>query len=220
VDWDDLVRREEARYLDGLARLPDDPDRRQRQLVRVAMAAGAVGLCLLMRSDRRQAEEWLERAAIRYRESYDNAPPESWGRLLGAVKSRLLAGDLEGARGDARWALEQCDAGTGSAIGRYARALSLLTLGMDEAAAPIAEELDRAPEDVFPRSVALALAGLATRDPDLYGGALAEVLASFVDRDEYLEGVPVADTVLVLEALAEPRGLAVRPRSPLLPVGP
>jgi hypothetical protein len=43
------------------------------------------------------------------------------------------------------------------------------------------------------------------------------VLASFVDRDEYLEGVPVADTVLVLEALAEPRGLAVRPRSPLLP---
>jgi hypothetical protein len=218
MDWDDLARREEARYADGLARLPDDPDRRQRQLVRVAMAAAAVGLCLLMRGDRRQAEEWLERAAVRYRESYEDAPPESWGRLLGAVKSRLLAGDLEGARDDAGWALEQCDAGTGSAIGRYAKALSLLTLGMDEAAAPIAEELGKA-EEVFPSSVARALAGLATRDPDLYGDALTEVLASFVDRDEYLEGVPVADTVLVLEALAEPRGLAVRPRSPLLPDG-
>jgi tetratricopeptide (TPR) repeat protein len=217
MNWDDLVRREEARYVDGLDRLPDDPDRRQRQLVRVAMAAGAVGLCLRMRGDRRQAEEWLERAAVRYRESYEDAPPGSWGRLLGAVKSRLLAGDLEGARDDARWALEQCDPETGSAIARYASVLSLLTLGMDEAAAPIAEDLEKAPEDVFPGSVARALAGLATRDPDLYGDALTGVLASFVNRDDYLEDVPVADTVLVLEALAEPRGLAVRPRSPLLP---
>jgi hypothetical protein len=43
------------------------------------------------------------------------------------------------------------------------------------------------------------------------------VLRSFEERDAYLEGIPVADTVIVLEALAEPRGIAVRPSSPLLP---
>ena len=35
------------------------------------------------------------------------------------------------------------------------------------------------------------------------------VLASFESRDDYLEGVPVADTVLVLRALATRRGLTV-----------
>ena len=44
MDWDEHAAREEHRYEDGLARLPDDPDRRQRQLVRVAMAASGAGL--------------------------------------------------------------------------------------------------------------------------------------------------------------------------------
>jgi hypothetical protein len=43
------------------------------------------------------------------------------------------------------------------------------------------------------------------------------VLASFESREAYLEDIPVADTVIVLEALAEPRGIAARPRSDLLP---
>jgi hypothetical protein len=47
---------------------------------------------------------------------------------------------------------------------------------------------------------------------------VALVLRSFEERDAYLEDVPVADTVLALEALAERRGVAARPRSPLLPV--
>jgi hypothetical protein len=217
VDWESLVRGEERRYHEGLARLPDDPDRRQRQLVRVAMAAGAIGLCLLMRDDRRQAALWLGRAAVRYRESYEGAPAGSWGRLLGAVKSRLLAGDAEGAREDARWALERAGGETASAIGRYATALALLVLGEDDRSAPIAQGLRDEPEDVFPGSVGQALVGLATRDRELYERGLGGVLASFEEREEYLEDVPVADTVLVLEALAEERGLAVRPRSPLLP---
>jgi hypothetical protein len=49
--------------------------------------------------------------------------------------------------------------------------------------------------------------------------AVAAVLGSFEERDEYLEDIPVADTVVVLEALAERRGLAVRPVSALLPAG-
>jgi hypothetical protein len=44
-----------------------------------------------------------------------------------------------------------------------------------------------------------------------------EVLASFVGREGDLEDVAVADTVLVLQALAARRGMAVELGSPLLP---
>ena len=43
------------------------------------------------------------------------------------------------------------------------------------------------------------------------------MLESFEVRETYLEDIPVADTVLVLEALAARRGLASGVRSPLLP---
>ena len=43
------------------------------------------------------------------------------------------------------------------------------------------------------------------------------VLDSFETREEYLEDIPVADTVLVLQALAARRGLAVELSSSLLP---
>ena len=43
------------------------------------------------------------------------------------------------------------------------------------------------------------------------------MVRSFEERDAYLEDIPVADTVLVLELLAADRGLAVGLRSPLLP---
>jgi hypothetical protein len=62
-----------------------------------------------------------------------------------------------------------------------------------------------------------ALAGLAAGDGDLYGDAVRRVLVSFEERDAYLEDVPVADTVIVLEALAGRHGLAAGLTSPLLP---
>ena len=43
------------------------------------------------------------------------------------------------------------------------------------------------------------------------------MLESFENRSEYLEDIPVADTVLVLQALATRRGFAVELSSPLLP---
>jgi hypothetical protein len=43
------------------------------------------------------------------------------------------------------------------------------------------------------------------------------VLESFEKRDEYLEDIPVADTVVVLQGLARPRGLEAALASPLLP---
>jgi hypothetical protein len=215
VDWEAHAEREEERYRDGLARLPEDPDARQKQLVRVAMAAGGAGLARLMQGRRAEAVGWLVRSAERYRESYAGAPAGSWGRLIGAVKSRILAGDWDGAAEDSRWTSEQRPEESGSAIGIYAAALASLTLGDDEGGRRLAAALQET-EDFSP-PVADSLAALAARNADAYADAAARVLASFETREAYLEDIPVADTVLVLEALAERRGMAAAPVSPLLP---
>jgi hypothetical protein len=219
VGWEEHADREEARYADALARMPDEPDPRQKQLVRAAMAAGGAGLARLMQGRSAEAAGWLARSAERYRESWPDAPPESWGRLIGALKSRILAADWEGAEADARWALEQDPAAGDSPIGAYAAALARLVLGEDRQAAELAEILRAAREDAFPAPVAEAVAGLAAGDAGAYAAGCAAVLASFEAREAFLEDIPVADTVIVLEALAERRRMATRPRSALLPGG-
>jgi hypothetical protein len=220
VDWDEHAEREERRYADGLARLPDDPDGRQKQLVRVAMAATGAGLARLMQRRRAEAAGWFARSAERFRASYPDAPPGSWGRLIGAVKARVLAGDWDGAGADARWALDQGPDDAGSPIGRYVAVLALLVLARDDDALPLAAGLQEEPEEAFPRPVADALAALAAGQRDAYQEAAERVLASFEDREAYLEDIPVADTVVVLEALAERRGLAAGLSSTLLPQSP
>jgi hypothetical protein len=214
LDWEAHAEREEERYQDGLGRMPEDPDGRQKQLVRVAMAAGGAGLARLMQGRAGEAAGWFARSAERYRESWDGAPAGSWGRLIGAVKSRILSGDWERAVDDARWALAQRPHEAESPIGAYAATLASLTLGDDQSAAGQAERLRGAD---FPAAVASALAALAAGDREGYGDAIGRVLESFETRDAHLEDIQVADTVLVLEALAGRRGLAVGPRSALLP---
>ena len=217
MDWDERAEREELRYAEGLERGPDDPDARQRQLVRAAAAATGAGLARLMQGRRAEASGWFARSAERFRESFEQAPPGSWGRPIGALKARLLAGDRDGAEADARWTLEQAPGDAESPIGRYAAALAQLVVGGDEEAAALAEGLQGEGEDTFPRPVADALAALAAGDRTEYADAVARVLRSFEERDSFLEDIPVADTVIVLEALAERRGIAVRPSSALLP---
>ena len=215
--WAEHVEREVGRYADGEARLPAlaEPDDRQRQLTRMGNAAGGAGLALLMLGRGGEAGKWFARAAGRYRESFDDAPPGSWGRPIGAVKARLLASDWPGAEADARWALEAGSAEAESPIGRYAACLALLVLERDEEARPLAASLQG--RDDFPPDVADALAALASADGSAYDSAVRSVLRSFETREEYLEDIPVADTVLVLQALAARRGLAVELASPLLP---
>jgi hypothetical protein len=217
-DWQEHVEREDARYQDGVSRLPDaaDPDSRQRQLTRLGNASAGAGLALLMAGRRDEAAARLARAADRYRESFEDAPPGSWGRPIGAIKARLLAGDWEGARADARWALDAGAAEADSPIGRYAAALACLTLGDDEHARIHADAIRT--RDDFPRDVGDALAFLAAHDVVGYTEAVEGVLDSFEQRDDYLEDIPVADTVLVLQALAAKRGIVVELSSPLLPV--
>ena len=53
-----------------------------------------------------------------------------------------------------------------------------------------------------PKGAGDALAFLTAQDEAGYTEAVEAVLVSFETRDEYLEDMPVADTVLVLQALA------------------
>jgi hypothetical protein len=216
-DWVAHVRREEQRYRDGEGRLPDvtDGDARQRQLARMGNAAAGAGLAELMGGNTESARRWFARAVERYRESWEHAPPGSWGRPIAMLKAEVLAGDWDGAEADARWTLEQDAADAESPIGRYAACLALLVLGRDSEARVLADGLRT--HDDFPTPVGDALAMIAAQDPLGYIEAVEAVLESFETRDEYLEDLPVADTVIALQALAARRGMAAELNSPLLP---
>jgi hypothetical protein len=215
ANWGERAARACERYEDGAARLPDGTDERQRQLTRMGNAAWAGGLSLLMLGRRAEADEWLVRAAETYRRSWPDAPPGSWGRPIGAMKARLIAGDLEGARADARWALEAGASDSASPIGRYAAALAWLVLRDDPTAAATVSTL--AGEDAIPAAVTGSLRALAARDASGYELAIRELVGDFEAREEFLEDVPVADTVLALQELAAHRSMAVAVASTLLP---
>jgi hypothetical protein len=217
-DWNAHFERQTARYRDGSERLPDDPDARQRQLTRTGNAAWGAALAKLMSGKTEQAAGWFSRAAASYEASYADAPPGSWGRRVAMIKCSILAGDWRGAEEFARGTLDERAAETDSPIGRYAATLALLTLERHEDARPVASSLRE--RDDFPHDVADALATIAAEDPPGYGYAIERVLESFERRDEYLEEIPVADTVLVLQALARRRRMAADlADSPLLPAG-
>jgi hypothetical protein len=215
VDWEQIVEREIGRYHDGEARLPAEPDPRQRQLTRMGNAAYGAGLARVMQRKGDEAAKWFGHAAERWRESFGDAPPGSWGRPIGAIKARILAGDWAGAADDARWALDTGAATSESPIGRYAAALAYAVRGEWEDVR-VHADFARTHES-FPSEVADALAFIAAEDVVGYVEAVEEVLESFESRDEYLEDVPVADTVLVLQALAARRGMTGELTSELLP---
>jgi hypothetical protein len=215
-DWKAHLQREDERYRDGSERLPDDPDTRQRQLTRMGNAAYGAGLAQLMLGDEEAATKWFHDAADTYLKSYADAPPGSWGRLIAMIKASILADDFGAAEEYARKTLDEGAIDSTSTIGAYAAALALLTLGRDEDARPSASSL-RDRKD-FPPAVADAVATLAAEDTAGYTTAVEDVLQSFEQRDEYLEDIPVADTVLVLQALARRRGMAAEmPASAVLP---
>jgi hypothetical protein len=215
--WGEHLRRAEERYRDGVGRLPRavDPDARQKQLTRMGNAAYAAGLALVMEGLADEARNWFARAVDRYRESFADAPAGSWGRTIGAMKARVLAGDWSSAEDAARWTLDEGSSGVDSPIGNYAACLALLILGRDREARALADDLRT--REGFPAEVGDALAMLTAQDVAGYSVAVEEVLESFETREEYLEDLPVADTVLVLQALANQRGMAAELESPLLP---
>ena len=210
MTWAERAEAASERYRSGETR-----DLDQRQLTQLGNAAWAAGLSLLMDGRHAEAAEWLRRAAERYRESWAaGAPPDSWGRPIAAMKALLLAGD--DASEAARWALDAGAADAESPIGRYAGSLALLVLGEDVDARALGSTL-RARDD-FPQAVADAVVTIAAADRAGYLLAVEDILDSFEQRTDFLEDVPVADTVLVLQVLAAARDVAADlPPSPLLP---
>jgi hypothetical protein len=93
--------------------------------------------------------------------------------------------------------------------------LAFLVRGEDGEATRLAAALRE--RDDFPAPVADALVAIAARNADAYSRAVRDVLRDFEERDAFLEDVPVADTVLVLQLLADARGLRVELSSPVLP---
>jgi hypothetical protein len=155
-----------------------------------------------MADDREGAAEWLRRSAARYRESWDaGAATDAWGRPIGALKALLIAG--EDAGDVAGWALDAGAAGSESAIGRYAGVLALLALDRDGEAATVAAGLG----DGFPPDVADALRALAGHDAEAYAAAAERMLRAFCEQEKFLEDLPVPDTNLALDVLAERRTL-------------
>jgi hypothetical protein len=187
-------------------------DELHRALQAEAVQADAGAQRSLLAGDRDGAERFLRASERLYRESWEAAPPGGYGRLVGMLKSAILRGEAGDAARSTRTAL------TGepeSPTAAYALALACLAEADDDGAARAAARM-AAGGEAFERT-ALALAALAGRDEAVYADALRAVIADFEARDLHLTGVPFADTALVLERLAEPRGLAQRPSSPLLP---
>ncbi len=216
MDWaakrDSAVAEHERR----LAAVDEPGGREDFRLAGIAGASWAAGLAARMLGDRDGAVSLLRRAADEYGTSWRAAPPGSWGRPIAMLRCRLMAGDPEGARRDAEAALGAGAADATGPIAGYCAAVALLVLGRDADAGPVAQRI--AEEGLEPAAVARALAALAAHDEDALRVARREVLRSFEEREAFLEDTPVADTVLVLDALARERELALeRLESPLLP---
>ncbi|RDI75772.1 hypothetical protein Gocc_0191 [Gaiella occulta] len=216
MDWNAHQTWAEAEHATRSTRPLADGEREDFHLAAVAGASWAAGLAALMRGAADEGAALLRRAAAEYRVSWEAAPPGSWGRPIAALRCRLLAGDVRGAAEDGRLTLEAGAASADGPIAAYATVLALLALGRDEEALAPARGL--VGRDDFVEPVADALVALAAGDEPAYDRAVRQVLLSFEARDAFLEHTPVADTVLVLDALARSRGFATAPlTSPLLP---
>jgi uncharacterized protein len=179
-----------------------------QQAMQEAIAGDGDGhRALLAGSD---ASEPLRRAAAAYRASWEAAPPGSYGRLVGYAKASILAGE-----NPVSYVRDQLGPDDRSPPACWARALAYLADGNDARAARAAEGM-YAGSDAFGRA-ADAIIALAAADRSAYTAAVRAIVDDFEGREEHLTGVPIADTALVLDQLAEHRGMAAHLQSPLLP---
>jgi hypothetical protein len=179
-----------------------------------AIARDGEGQSALLAGDADGARAGFTAAADLYRRSWEAAPPKSYGRLVGMLKSAILAGGHpEGQAEYVRAALGY--EGDQSPTAAYAQAVAALLVDDDEAAARWASAM-RSGSDAFVRT-ADAITALATRDQPSYAAALASIVRDFESRSEHLTGVAIADTALMLELLAARRGITAGVHSELLP---
>ncbi len=186
-----------------------------RELMMAAIAAEGRAHAALLDGDRDTARATYAAAADGYRRSWALAPPKSYGRLVGLLKAAIIGGAAKPAAEEVREQLREDPDADGSPVAAYVRAVAAVVLGDDDAVAAYADTMETRGE-AFARTAA-ALRALAGDDGDAYAAALSAIEADFAARDEHLTGVAIADTAVMLELLADDRGLALRPDSPLVP---
>ena len=190
---------------------------RHRELMGAAIERDGAAQRMLLAGDDAGASAAFAEAADFYRQSWEVAPPASYGRLVGMLKSTVLArgGDEEQAARYARAALK--DEGADSATAAYALAIAALIVEDDDGAVGHAAAM-RAGSDAFART-ADAIDAIARGDRAGYAAELRAIVHDFETRNNHLTGVPIADTALMLERHAGRRGLSGGVVSPLLPLG-
>jgi hypothetical protein len=178
-----------------------------------AVDQDGAGQQALLDSDRDAARAAFAKAAELYRQSWEVAPPSAYGRLVGLLKSSILAGGGVEEASYVRATLGDRDPESPTAS--YAQALAALILGDDAGAVVWAARMGGG-TDAFGRT-AEAIAALAARDEAAYTVALTAIVRDFEQRPEHLTGVAIADTALMLSELGGRRGMAVAIDSPVLP---
>ncbi|HWF72502.1 MAG TPA: hypothetical protein VG186_04110 [Solirubrobacteraceae bacterium] len=173
--------------------------------LREAIAVEGRGQQALLAGEEAAAADAFREASRLYRESWELASPTSFGRLIGMLKAAIIAGDASAA---AAYARTQLPDPVESAPSSYALAIAALVEG-DDATARAACAGMRGGSPAFVRA-ATAIDALLDEDSEAYATAVGEIVADFERREEHLTGVPIADTAIMLERLAEARGLRAR----------
>jgi hypothetical protein len=190
-------------------------DGEHRDLMMAAIEAEGRAHAALLAGDHETARRIYGEAADGYRASWALAPPKSYGRLVGLLKASVIAGAAQPAADEVRAALRYDPDADGSPVAAYVRAVAAVIVGDDGAVPALAATMEPRGE-AFERTAA-ALRALAANDGAAYAAALAAIEADFAARDAHLTGVAIADTAVMLERMADERGLTVRPDSPLVP---
>jgi hypothetical protein len=185
-----------------------------QELLREAIALERAAQQALLRGDASRSRTLFRAAAERYRGSWEAAGPRAFGRLVGFLKASILWD--EGGHA-AVYVRAQLEDGCDSPPACYALALAAVVQGDDEAALPAIEGMRGGEDAAFART-ADALHALVVGDRDAYASAVTAIVADFAAREDHLTGVAFADTAVMLERLAAPREMAVRPASAVMPV--
>jgi hypothetical protein len=185
----------------------------QRELMSAALEHDGAGQRAILTGDRESAQVEFRAAAECYRASWELASATSYGRLVGMLKTAILAGDASQEADYLRTQLG--DDGADSPTASYAQALGALIRGDDLQARRWASHM-RGGSEAFDRTAA-AIEALSAGDQPAYAVALESIVRDFEERSEHLTGVAIADTALVLEVLADGRGMRAGLQSPVLP---
>jgi hypothetical protein len=183
------------------------------ELLERAIGTEALAQQALLRGDAARSRTLFRAAADAYRAAWEVAGPRSFGRLVGLLKASILSGDGGHDAAYVRAALhDECD----SPASCYALAIAAVVQGDDDVALRAIEGM-REGDEAFGRT-AHALGALIHGDAEGYAAAVQQIVDEAATREQFLTGVPFADTAVMLERLADPRGLAARPASSLMPV--